>query len=148
LACHSLDAAPGQALEGRVARIDPRADPGTRQVGVAAQLANPGGRIVAGQYARGRILTGQSATAVAIPVTAVSDSAGQPRVYVIDGTTLSLRPITLGTRDDAQGLVAVLEGLAVNDRILARPVVGAANGLTVTIASDSALRQPAPGGGN
>lgn len=138
----TLDALPGQSLEGRVVRIDPRADPGTRQVGIAARLANPGGRIVAGQYARGRILTGRSVTAVAIPIAAVTDSAGQARVYVIDGTTLALRRVTLGTRDDAQGLVAVVEGLAVNDRILARPVVGAANGLTVTIASDSALSQP------
>jgi RND family efflux transporter MFP subunit len=130
----ALDALPGQLLQGRVVRIDPRADPGTRQVGVAAQLANPGGRIVAGQYARGRILTGQSVT------------AGQARVYVIDGTTLSLRHITLGTQDDAQGLVAVLEGLSANDRILARPVVGAANGLPVTIASDSARSQATPDG--
>jgi len=55
--------------------------------------------------------------------------------------------VTLGTRDDAQGVVAVLAGLAADERVLARPVVGAANGLAVTVASDSALTRPAPGGG-
>jgi RND family efflux transporter MFP subunit len=141
----TLDALPGQALRGRVARIDPRADPGTRQVGVAAQLANPGGRIVAGQFARGRVLTGRAVTGVAIPIAAVSDSAGQARVFVIDDGKLVLRPITLGARDEALGLVAVTSGITVADRILARPVVGAANGLAVTIASDSAVTPP-PGG--
>lgn len=141
----ALDALPGTVLRGRVARIDPRADPGTRQVGLAAELANPGGRIVAGQYARGRVLTGEAVTAVAIPIAAVSDSAGQARVFVVEGGTLALRPVTLGTRDEARGVVAVLAGLAADERILARPVVGAAAGLAVTMASDSALTRPAGG---
>lgn len=137
--------ATGQPLRGRVARIDPRADPGTRQVGIAAQLANPGGRIVAGQFARGRVLTGRATLAVAIPAAAVSDSAGQSRVFVIEGGKLVLRPVTLGTRDEALGLVAVTAGLAVAERVLARPVLGAANGLAVTVASDSAI-PPTAGG--
>jgi RND family efflux transporter MFP subunit len=143
----TLAALPGQALRGRVARIDPRADPGTRQVGIAAQLANPGGRIVAGQFAQGRVLTGRAVRGVAIPIAAVSDSAGQARVYVIENGKLVLRQITLGARDDALGLVAVTSGLAADERILARPVVGAANGLAVTIASDSAAPPPPPQGG-
>jgi RND family efflux transporter MFP subunit len=141
----TLDALPGQALRGRVTRIDPRADPGTRQVGIAAQLANPGGRIVAGQFAHGRVLTGRGIKGVAIPIAAISDSAGQPRVFVIEGGKLVLRPITLGTRDEALGLVAVTSGLSAAERILARPVVGAANGLAVTVASDSAAPPPKEG---
>lgn len=133
-----LDASPGEALRGRVTRIDPRADPGTRQVGIAATLANPGGRIVAGQYARGRVLTGSAQSSVAIPIAAVSDSAGQARVFVIDNGKLVVRPITLGMRDDAQGLVAVSSGLTAGERVLARPVGGAANGLPVSVAADSA----------
>jgi multidrug efflux pump subunit AcrA (membrane-fusion protein) len=132
----------GQALRGRVTRIDPRADPGTRQVGLAAQLPNPGGRIVAGQFARGRVLTGRAVTAIAIPIAAVSDSAGVARVFVIDNGKLVLRQVTLGARDEAQGLVAVTSGLTAADKVLARPVVGAANGLAVTIASDSATPPP------
>jgi len=38
--------------------------------------------------------------------------------------------------------VAVTSGLSSGERILARPVVGAANGLAVTIASDSAPPPP------
>jgi RND family efflux transporter MFP subunit len=97
----TLDALAGQTLRGRVARIDPRADPGTRQVGIAAQLANPGGRIVAGQFAHGRVLTGRAVKG-RHPIAAVSDSAGQARVYVIENDKLVLRPITLGPRRGAR----------------------------------------------
>jgi RND family efflux transporter MFP subunit len=141
----TVDALPGQALRGRVVRIDPRADPGTRQVGIAASLPNPGGRLVAGQFAHGRVQTGTASEVIAIPIAAVSDSAGQARVFVIEGGRLVLRQVTLGARDEARGLVAVTSGLEVSARVLARPVLGAANGLPVTVASDSALRQ-APGG--
>jgi RND family efflux transporter MFP subunit len=133
----------GQSLRGRVSRIAPRADPGTRQVALAAQLPNPGGRIVAGQFTRGRVVTGRAVSGLAIPIVAVSDSAGVAHVYVIETNRLVRRQVTLGSRDDAQGLVLVTSGLSASDRILARQVAGAANGLPVNVASDSAMRAPA-----
>ncbi|MBV6523118.1 MAG: Multidrug resistance protein MdtA [Gemmatimonadaceae bacterium] len=141
----TIDALGGQTFQGRVARIDPRASAGTRQVGLAAQLPNPGGRIVAGQFARGRVLTGGARrdSAVAIPVAAVSDSAGRAQVFVIHDGKLALRPVTLGARDESRGFVAVTSGLTDGEQILARPVSGAANGLPVTIATDSLATPPA-----
>ena len=133
----------GQTLQGRVSRIAPRADPGTRQVALAAQLPNPGGRIVAGQFTRGRVVMGQAVPGLAIPVAAVRDSAGTAFVFVIENGRLVQRQVTLGALDDAQGLVLVTQGLSASDRILARQVVGAANGLPVNVASDSATRSPA-----
>ena len=135
----SIDAL-GESQRGRVSRIAPRADPGTRQVALAAQLPNPGGRIVAGQFARGRVVTGQAVSGLAIPMAAVSDSAGVAFVFVIENGKLVRRQVTLGARDDAQGLVLVTAGLAATDRLLARQVVGAANQLPVNIATDSAVR--------
>jgi RND family efflux transporter MFP subunit len=134
----TLDAVSGQAFTGRVARIDPRADPATRQVGIASRLPNPGLRIVAGQFARGRVVTGAARRVVAIPATAVIDSAGTARVFVVAQDRLTRRDITLGARDDARGLVAVTSGLAEGERVLAASVAGAAEGLSVTIAGDTA----------
>lgn len=135
-----LDAAGGQTFEGRVTRVDPRADPGTRQVGLAATLPNPGGRIVAGQFARGRVLTGRAQTVTAVPISAVRDSAGTASVLVIEGGRLARRQVSLGARDEERGLVAVTSGLAEGDRVLAVPVLGAAEGLAVTFAADSGAR--------
>lgn len=137
-----LDAASGRTFEGRVTRVDPRADPGTRQVGLASTLPNPGGRIVAGQFARGRVLTGRAETVTAVPIGAVRDSAGTASVLVIEGGRLARRQVTLGARDEERGLVAVTSGLTAGDRVLAVPVLGAAEGLAVTFAADSGASAP------
>ena len=68
---------------------------------------------------------------------AVSDSAGQASVFVIQNGRLARRSVILGVRDESQGLVAIRSGLAAGDRILAVPVLGAAEGLAVRMATDS-----------
>jgi RND family efflux transporter MFP subunit len=134
----TLDAVRGEMFQGRVARVDPRADPATRQVGVSLELPNRDGRIVAGQFAHGRVLMGEPAPMVAVPLSAVTDSAGHARVFVVHDGRLTEREITLGPRDDAQGLVGVRVGLQAGDQVLAVSVAGAADGLSVTMAHDTA----------
>jgi RND family efflux transporter MFP subunit len=141
----TLDAVKGQTFHGRVARIDPRADPATRQVGIASELPNRDGRIVAGQFAHGRVLTGTPSLMVAIPASAVMDSAGHARVFIVKDGRLSTRSIVLGPRDDVLGLVGVRSGLAPGDRILATPVIGAAEGLAVAMAGDTTAGRAMPG---
>jgi RND family efflux transporter MFP subunit len=138
----TLDAAPGETFRGQVARVDPRADPATRQVGVSSTLANTQGRIVAGQFAHGRVLTGAPAPQVVVPVTAVSGTGDRASVFLIVNGRLVRRDVVLGVRDDARGLVAVRSGLSAGDRVLAVPVLGAAEGLAVTMATDSTRAAP------
>jgi len=140
----TLDAVRGETFHGRVARIDPRADPATRQVGIASELPNRDGRIVAGQFAHGRVLTGTPARMVAVPLTAVADSAGHARVFLVREGRLAVREISLGPRDDEQGLVGVRAGLQVGDQVLAVAVAGAADGLSVAMAHDTAAGSTAP----
>jgi len=139
----TIDAAPDRKLHGRVARIDPVADPATRRVGVYAQLPNPDRQIVAGQFARGRVLAGTPKSWVAIPTSAVHDSAGTAYAYTIENGKLARRNLTLGARDESQHLVGIVSGLKVGERVLAVPVTGAAEGLAVTVAGDVGVAQPA-----
>jgi RND family efflux transporter MFP subunit len=140
----TLDAVRGETFHGIVARIDPRADPATRQVGITSELPNGDGRIVAGQFAHGRVLMGAPAPMVAVPLTAVADSAGHARVFLVHDGRLTIREISLGPRDDEQGLVGVRAGLQAGDQVLAVAVVGAADGLSVTMARDTAAGRAAP----
>jgi RND family efflux transporter MFP subunit len=140
----ALDAASGRTFRGRVARVDPRADPLTRQVGVSSELPNANGTVVAGQYAHGRVLAGQPESMVSVPTGAVLDSAGQARVFVIEAGRLSRRDVTLGIRDDDQGLVGVRSGLRAGERVLARPSTGATDGMAVTMADDSTATRIVP----
>src|SRR6202007_3234732 len=79
----TLNSDPGRTLRGTVSRVDPVADPSTRQVGVTLRLPNEGGGLIGGLYATGRVLTGQSRTAVAVPSAAVRTAGDQSFVWVV-----------------------------------------------------------------
>ncbi|WP_041265566.1 efflux RND transporter periplasmic adaptor subunit [Gemmatimonas aurantiaca] len=131
----SLDALAGENFRGRVARVDPVADAGTRQVGVYVELPNANGRIVGGQFARGKIDMGSSKSVV-VPITAVLDAAADGtggRVFVISGDKLVKRDVVVGARDDAAGVVAVKSGVAAGEQVLRTPNVSLREGSTVKV---------------
>ena len=142
----SLDAAPGQAHRGRVARIDPTADPGTRQVGVFVELQNPGGRIIGGQFARGSIAT-TSTRALVVPMTAVRgatpDNVAEAHVFVVENGRIVRRPVQIGARDEASGRIAIVNGVREGEKVIANPTSDIVEGTIVTIAG-SAAPAPAP----
>jgi RND family efflux transporter MFP subunit len=139
----TLDAFPGETFRGSIDRIDPVADPGTRQVTVYVDLPNPRGRIIGGQYARGFIGMTTS-RAVVVPGTAVvgttqNGTAGS--VFVIANSKVSRRAVTLGARNDATGKVAVLTGLTAGEQVIVTPTADLQDGTPITISNDKA--QPA-----
>jgi len=141
----TLDALPGESFSGRVDRLDPTVDAATRQVGVYARMPNPDGRLVGGQYARGRIETGKASDAIVIPEGALFARTGDAAtVFMVVGNRLSRRPVTLGTREETSGLIAVLTGLREGDRVLLNPSADIADGTAVSVAADSA-RPPRTG---
>ena len=138
----TLDGAPGREYRGRVARMDPVADPQTRQVGVYVRLANSQGAIVGGQFARGRIVGESASNAVIVPVTAVRDANGSPFVLLVAEGRIARRDVTLGARDEGRGIVAVNSGLTAGDRVVATASIDLKEGAAVSVASDPAT-QPA-----
>jgi RND family efflux transporter MFP subunit len=148
----SLDAYPNETFRGRVARIDPLADAGTRQVGVYVELANPTGRVIGGTYARGSISTGGSVSAsqVVIPATALRDADAQganAHVLVVQSGRVAKRLVTLGNRDDATGTIAIRSGLAAGEKVIATSGSELKPGTAVTIAAEAAGARPAPASG-
>lgn len=132
----TLNAAPSRELSGRVARIDPVADPLTRQVGVYVQLANTKHSIIGGQFASGRIVGERVRDAVVVPETAVRGTGDSTHVMVIAGDEVQRRPVTVGTRDQATARVAIVRGLRAGERVIITPSVQLAPGTKVTLAGD------------
>jgi RND family efflux transporter MFP subunit len=124
-------------FEGTVARVEPVADPQTRQVGVYVRLRNPGG-VVGGQYATGRIMTGAvDAAGLAVPEQAVRGTAANPYVLVVRDGRLVRQPVQLGVRDAALDMVAVRAGLEAGQQVLAAPGTDAVEGVPVRIQGDT-----------
>jgi membrane fusion protein, multidrug efflux system len=142
----TLDGYTGQTFRGNVVRVDPTADPATRQVGVFVRLANPGQRIVGGQYARGRIETGGTNTAVVIPEAAITSRMGDSAiVFAVVGNKVARRTVLLGARDEGSGLLAVQSGIQAGERVLLNPSTDVGDGTVVSIPGDqAAVTRPAP----
>ena len=132
----TLDAMPDQAFSGSVARVDPVASAATRQVGVYVRLPNANGRIVAGQFAHGRIHTGASIKAVVVPVNAVRTGDKDAYVLVLDGSVVHRRPVVTGARDEDAGVIAITSGLKAGERVVVTAGVEMADGTKVSTAKE------------
>ena len=128
----SLQAEPDRILQGTVARIDPTADPQTRRVGIYVQLPNPGNRIIAGQFARGRVL-GARTQAVVVPATALRQEGQTYHVLVVENGRIARREVSVVARDDAAGIVGIDSGLREGERVIVTPGAQIAPGTAVTI---------------
>lgn len=117
----AVSAYPGEVFEGTVARVDPTADPATRQVGVYLRLPNPNRRIVGGVFATGRVATATGDSVMALPQGAIRTEDGGTYAWLIENNTLTKRPVVTGTRDDSSGLIEVISGLSPGDLVLAVP---------------------------
>lgn len=131
---------PGKSFTGRVTRINPTADPATRQVRVFISIPNTQGTLVGGLFANGR-LAAESRTGLVAPVTAVDSRSNVPAVFRIKGGKVERVPVTLGLRDEGTEKIEIASGVQAGDTLL----LGAAQGITpgtivkVSSPSDKAL---------
>jgi RND family efflux transporter MFP subunit len=121
----------GQTFNGRIERINPAVDPGTRQVRIVVAIPNTGS-LVAGLFAEGRVATDQKRT-VAVPVAAVDQRGAAPTVRRIHEGRVQVVAVQLGLRDDVAGLVEVTSGLARGDTVLTGGAMSTAAGTPVLV---------------
>ena len=72
-------------FQGRVERINPSTEPGTRAILVYVSLPNPDAALKSGMFSTGRIALSASAPAPTLPLAAVRSEAGQSFVWTVDG---------------------------------------------------------------
>ena len=106
-------------MTGRLARIAPAAEPGSRALGVTVVVNNAGERLRGGLYAVARVELPDSQPRLTVPIGAVGNTAGEDHAWVIVDGALLRRTLTLGRRDEAAGRVEVLQGLGPKDTVLA-----------------------------
>ena len=107
-------------MDGKLARIAPAAEAGTRSIGVVVQLQNPKETLRAGQYAVAQVQIGDATPRLTVPISAISSASGQEYVWTVENGKLLRRTVTTGRRDPVKGRAEVLEGLTAD-----APVLGA-----------------------
>lgn len=111
-----LDAFPDRSFPGQIYAIDPAIDPGGRSVAVRASLANPGGVLRPGLFARVAVTLQSWPQAVMVPETAIVTFGGRMLVMkVVDGKAVP-QPVAVGLRQGT--LVRITDGLAAGDVVV------------------------------
>ena len=126
-----------QEFAGRVRRVNPAANPTTRQVEVLVDFVGEKQPHLAGLYAEGRLET-STRTTLTIPASAVVRDGDRASAFRVAGGKLQKVPLTLGERDPRTGEFAVAQGLAEGDRVLRYPTTLLKDGQPVQASGPSA----------
>jgi RND family efflux transporter MFP subunit len=108
-----------EAVPGRIDRIAPAAEAGTRAIGVVVVLDNRGERFRAGQYAQARVSLPDTEQRLTVPAGAIGQASGQDYVWTLEKEALVRRIVITGRRDAAAGRVEVTRGLVPEAQVLA-----------------------------
>jgi len=138
-------------FEGRVERINPSTEPGTRAIIVYVSLPNPDATLKSGMFSTGRIALSASAPAPTLPVAAVRSEAGQSYVWTVDGGKLARRIVVTGRRDETNGRIEIKTPLPAQLPVLAARFDNLKEGAPALVkaptSSQNATRSKAQGAG-
>ena len=127
---------PGRSFTGKVTRVNPTADPATRQVRIVISIPNAEGRLVGGLFATGR-LASESRTGMVVPASAVDSRSNVPAVFRIKGGKVERVPVQLGLRDEGAERIEIASGVQVGDTLLLGAAQGITTGTIVKVSSPS-----------
>jgi len=116
---------PNRQFTGHVTRINPVADPSTRQVRIIVTLPNSNGVLVGGLFADGHVAS-EVRSAPVVPLAAIDERGIKPFVMRIKNGLVQKAEVELGIRDAATETVEVRRGVQPGDTIL----LGAARGIS------------------
>lgn len=125
----------GRRFDGRVERINPSAEPGTRTINIYISLANEESLLKAGMFARVLMTVAPEVEVPALPLSAVRTEAAQSFVWVLSDEKLVRRNIVIGKRDERAQLVEVTSGLAPGEVVLATKFDNLKDGLAAKVIS-------------
>jgi RND family efflux transporter MFP subunit len=108
----------GPEYRGRIDRVNPTAEPGSRMISVYVLLANDDRRLRGGMFARVKLAIGGEAPVPSLPLAAVQDDRGQGYVWVIAEGKLARRNVTTGVRDERAQRVEITSGLRSDEQVL------------------------------
>lgn len=107
-----------EPVEGRIDRIAPQAEPGTRGIRVVIVLANPNEVFRAGQYASATVMLDDAKQRLTVPQSAVGQASGQDYVWTLEKGALVRRIVITGRRDTINGRIEVTQGLSPDLQVL------------------------------
>ncbi len=118
---------------GKVDRINPIAETGTRSIKVFLTIDNAEGKLRGGMFVSGDIVVREKADVLAVPATAVQSRGDQHFVIAIEDGVLEERPVELGSVWAGGTMFETQSGLSQGDIIVSSEMSGLTLGSPVSI---------------
>jgi len=134
------DALPGEVFEGHIYAVAPAIDINGRSIAVKAKLANRGGRLRPGMFARVTLLVDRRNSAVVVPESAIVQRGDGQFVYRVRDGKAVLTKVDLGLRQT--GRIEVVAGLEEGDVVVTAGQIKLRPGVQVKVADYSAADSP------
>ncbi len=98
-------------FDGKVERINPVAEAGSRAIKLFVAVPNASGLLKGGMFAQGQVTLSQSKPVPVVPISALFEEAGQTYVFTVDAGKIAKHAVNVGARDEVNGLAEVSSGL-------------------------------------
>jgi RND family efflux transporter MFP subunit len=131
----TTDAVPDRTFEGRVAYVNPTADPASRTVAVRAEVPNGEGLLRSGLFVKGTILCGVREKVLLLPREALlswDTASGTAEVFVVEGDRVHRTAVRTG--ESSPDGVEVVSGLAEGAAVVTRGAFNLQDGDRVQVA--------------
>ncbi|QJR12349.1 Multidrug resistance protein MdtA [Usitatibacter rugosus] len=129
----TVDGFPTRKFSGKVERVNPSAEAGSRTIMVFVTLPNADSSLKGGMFANGILATGAGTDVNVIPITAILEEGGQTFVHVVKGGKIERRSVVTGPRSVERGVIVVKEGLEPNVPVVIVKADGIKAGATAIV---------------
>lgn len=107
----NVDGFNGRAFVGKVARINPSAENGSRSIMVYVSVDNTDNALKGGMFAKGTITLEKSAAVPVVPLSALREEKGQSLVHqVVDGKIVA-QAVVVGVRNEDENVAEIKSGV-------------------------------------
>lgn len=89
-----------QLFKGKIARINPQSQAGSRSIMVYVEVANPDAALKGGMFAKGGLTLTRRDAVIAVPISALKEERGETVVYTVENNRLARIPVKTGARND------------------------------------------------
>jgi RND family efflux transporter MFP subunit len=105
-------------FRGRIERINPATQSGSRSILVYAVLPNQDSALKGGMFAKGSVTLSKIESAQVLPLSAVREENGKAYVLRIANDRIESRAVKLGLTNEDEGVVQIVDGVDAQSRVV------------------------------
>ncbi len=128
-----------QSFDGKVVRINPAAQAGSRSIPVYVQVANPNNQLRAGMFAEGKLVLSSKPGVLALPPGAVRRDGSGAYVFTIENGKIARKPVSTGSEGQSgdEPRIEIVSGLDFGAQVIRTDMGNLVPGTPVRVAGQS-----------